>query len=208
MTTTRPRYEVTSVTGQKIQVLHAREKAFYEEARDRYAQDFAFSVHSDLRALDRLLLLETQMYRYQWQLAAGTDYDNVDLDAADQVALRRSVKDLGTQISELQNDLNLTLSKRSKDQESAQTYIQTLLRAAKEHGVRREKEVSKSIELTKELFALAGAYARANEHERRKLGFDSADDIINWVLEYMKPEFDAIDEKYRAEHHRFYIRDL
>jgi len=40
------------------------------------------------------------------------------------------------------------------------------------------------------------------------LGFDGPDDIITWVLEYMKPEFDAIDEHFRQNQQRFYVRDL
>jgi hypothetical protein len=77
--TKRPvRREVKTVAGSEIELLHEREVAFYESARDRYLADFKFGLASDLRSLDRLLLLETQMYRCQWQLSAVTDYQGID----------------------------------------------------------------------------------------------------------------------------------
>lgn len=208
--TERPvRRSVTTVAGSEIELLHDREVAFYEAARDRYLTDFKFGLASDLRSLDRLLLLETQMYRCQWQLSAVTDYQGVDLDASEETLLRRAIKELGTQISEAQKDLGLTKVQRDKAQEdSVGTYLMNLKIRAKEHGIKREREVSKAIELSKELFSLVGAFGRADAEERRKLGIDSADDILTWIWEYMRPEFNEIDEKYRAGQQKFWVRTL
>ena len=209
ITSQRSRYKVKTVTGSEIDLLHAREKRFYEEARDRYLVDFKFTLANDDRALDRLLLLETQMYRCQWQLSAGMDYDGVDLDAGEETALRRAMKELGLQIAEAQKDLSLTKAQRDRAQEdSVGAYIQRIKLGAKEHGIKREREVARAIELSKELFALCGAYLRANDHERAKLGFEKPEDIIDWVMEYMRPEFDSIDAKYRAGQQKFWVRDL
>jgi hypothetical protein len=208
--TERPvRRGVKTVAGSEIELLHQREVAFYEAARDRYLSDFKFGLASDLRSLDRLLLLETQMYRCQWQLSAVTDYQGVDLDASEETLLRRAIKELGTQISEAQKDLGLTKVQRDKAQEdSVGAYLVNLKVRAKEHGIKREREVSRAIELSKELFSLVGAFRRANPEERRKLGIDSADDILSWVWEYMRPEFDDIDVKYRAGQQKFWVRSL
>lgn len=209
ITSQRSRFKVTTVTGSEIELLHSREKRFYEEARDRYLVDFKFTLASDDRALDRLLLLETQMYRCQWQLSAGMDYDGVDLEASEETALRRAMKELGLQIAEAQKDLGLTKAQRDKAQEdSVGAYIQRIKLGAKEHGIKREREVARAIELSKELFALCGAYLRSNDHERAKLGFEKPEDVIDWVMEYMRPEFDAIDAKYRAGQQKFWVRDL
>ena len=208
--TERPvRRQVKTVDGSEIELLHAREVDFYEAARDRYLADFKFGLASDLRSLDRLLLLETQMYRCQWQLSAVTDYQGVDLDVTEETLLRRAIKELGTQISEAQKDLGLTKVQRDKAQEdSVGAYLTNLKVRAKEHGIKREREVSKAIELSKELFSLVGAFRRANAEERRKLGIEDADQILTWVWEYMRPEFDHIDELYRAGQQKFWIRSI
>ena len=206
---TRDRYKVKTLAGGEISLLHKNEKKYFEEAREKYLSDYTFTAANDLRTLDRLLLLEVQMYRAQWMLAAGMDYEAIDLDAKEETDLRRTVKDVGNQINEIQSGLGLTKSQRDKQQhDSVGAYITTLKTSAKLHGVKREKELGKAIELTKELFAICGRYARSNEEERRKAGVENADVIVSWVLEYMKPEYDAIDAYFRANHQRFWVRQL
>lgn len=203
------RFKVKSLTGQEIALLSKVEKVYYEEARDKYLKEFAFTVASDLRHLDRLLLLEVQMYRAQWWLSAGCDYQYVDLEPAEEIACRRTVKEVAAQIQEIQKDLGLTKATRDKDAaDSVGAYITKLKLAAKQHGIKRERELGRALELTHELFALCGAYQRSNENERRKLGFESSDDIITWVTDYMAPEFRAIDEYFRANEQRFWVREL
>jgi hypothetical protein len=207
---TRPaRFKVKSLTGQEIQLLSKIEQNYYVEARDKYLAEFAFTVASDLRSLDRLLLLEVQMHRAQLWLSAGCDYQYVDLEPAEEVACRRTVKECATQIQEIQKDLGLTKAVRDKDAaDSVGAYITKLKLAAKQHGVKRERELGRALELTHELFALCGAYQRSNENERRKLGFESSDDIVAWVMDYMAPEFNAIDEHFREHEQRFWVRSL
>lgn len=205
----KARYKVKTLSGGEISLLHKNEQKFFEEAREKYLSEYTFTQANDLRTLDRLLLLEVQMYRAQWYLAAGMDYDGVDLDVKEEIELRRTVKDVGAQINEIQSGLGLTKSQRDKQShDSVGAYITTLKNAAKLHGIKREKELGKAIELTKELFAICGRYARSNEEERRKAGIENADVIVSWVLEYMKPEYDAIDIYFREHHQKFWVRDL
>lgn len=209
VTQRQPRHKVKTLTGGEIQLLHANEKKYYETARDKYLSEYQFTAANDHRSLDRLLLLEVQMHRAQWMLMAGMDYEGIDLDGKEETDLRRTVKDVGAQINEIQTSLGLGKNQRDKAQhDSVGAYITTLKNAAKLHGVKREKELGKAIELTKELFSLCGAYNRSDQEERRKLGFENADAIVTWVLEYMKPEFDSIDEYFRANHQKFWVRDL
>ena len=205
----KPRFSIKTPTGREISLLHRQEKNLYENAVAKYLDEYTFTAANDLRTLERLLLLEVQMHRAQWYLAAGMDYDGVDLDAKEETELRRTVKDVGAQITEIQRDLGVTKAQRDKqDIDSVGGYIKQLQQAAKAHGVKREKELGKAIELCKELFALCGAYQRSDEAERKKLGIDSPDDIVEWVLGYMKAEFDAVDEHFRQHEQRFWIRDL
>ena len=149
------------------------------------------------------------MYRAQWWLSAGCDYQYVDLEPAEEVSCRRTVKECAAQIQEIQKDLGLTKAVRDKDAaDSVGAYITKLKLAAKQHGIKRERELGRALELTHELFALCGAYQRSNENERRKLGFESADDIVEWVMTYMAAEFNAIDEYFREHEQRFWVREL
>lgn len=204
----RVRALVKTVTGHELQLLHERERTYYETARDKYLSEFAFPMANDMRALDRLLLLETQMFRWQWQQAAGIDYDGVDLDAGDEASLRKAIKETAQQISEVQKDLGLTRAQRDNDAESVAGYLQQLRVRAREHGIRREKQLGRALELLNELFGIAGAYSRANENERRKLGFEKADDIVDWINEVAQPRYDEIDQYFRKHSQRFWVRDM
>lgn len=202
----RSRIPVRTVTGHEIELVDKREQSFYEMARDKYTSEFAFTMANDMRALDRLLLLETQMFRWQWQLAAGIDYDGVDLDPSEEATLRRAIKETAPQISEIQKDLGLTKAQRENDDETVAAYLTKLRVRAKEHGIKREKELGRALELTHELFAITGAYKRSNTNERRKLGFESAEDVVDWVLEVMQPRFIEVDEYFRKTSQRFWVR--
>ena len=195
---TRNHPEVTTVTGQTIKLLHRREKELYELARDKYSEEYEFTLANDFRMLDRLLLLEVEFSRYQWFTSAQMDYEGTDLLAKELSEYRSALKDIGKEIREIQNDLGVTKAQRDKaGVNDVGEYLQQLRLAAKAHGIKREKELGKAIELCKELFALVGAFQRSNENERRKLGFESSQDVVDWVESYMVPEFNAIDEYFR-----------
>lgn len=208
-TSVRKAYPVQTISGHPIELMHVREKKFYEQARDKYLAENIFTAASDSRAVDRLLLFETQVYRWQWQLASGKDYDDVPIEPAEEVALRRSIKETEAMISQLQNDLGLTKLQRDKigSAESIPEYLTNLKLRAKEHGVRRDKQVGRAIELINELIAIAGSYKRGNDHERRKLGFDTAEDIVDWILEVAQPRYDEVDRAYR-ENQKMWVRTL
>ena len=196
------------LTGAVIEVQSKAEKDYYTSAQKRYMSENTFTVSSDLRALDRLIFFETIMFRWQSWLGSGKDYEGF-LSPGMEEQIRKSMKETAPIIAQIQNDLGLTKSQRDKDAfESVGAYIVKLQNAAKAHGVRREKQLTKSIDLTKQLFAMVGAYQRSDEHERKKLGFEKPEDIILWIEEYMKPEFDAVDEHFRANVQKFWVGQL
>lgn len=204
----RTRFAVKTCAGHEIELQSKKEQSFYVKARNKYLTDNKFTIDSDLRHLDRLLLMEVQMYRWQWQLAAGVDYDMESLEPTDEAALQRSIKETSIQISSLQNDLGLTKAQREKDnEESVGAYLVKLRQRAKQFGVFREKQLGRSLELMNELFALAGSYKRANEGERRKLGFETAEDVVDWIVEVAQPRYQEIDDYFRENEQRHWIRN-
>ncbi len=198
-----------TITGSELELQTEREQKYYLAAQRKYLSENKFTVESDKRALERLIFYELLIFRWQSQLGVGRTYDDAWLSSAEEDQLRKNVKETAPLISQIQNDLGLTKSQRERDQfESVGAYIQKIQQAAKQHGVRREKQLGRALELTNELFSLVGAYARSNENERRKLGFESAEDVIDWVLTYMKPRYDEIDEYFRKHQQRFWIREI
>ena len=200
---------VKTLAGDAISLQSKAEADFYVQARDRYMAENKFTVASDLRALDRLIFFETLVYRWQTQLASGKNLEGAFLTDREEDGLRKNLKETAPLLSQIQSDLGLTKSQRERDQyESVGAYIVRLQQAAKEHGIRRERQLGKAIELTKELFSLTAAYQRSSQKEREKLGLESAEDIVTWILEFMKPEFDAVDDYFRQNNQRFWLRNL
>lgn len=201
-------YPVKTLAGQEIELQDPAEQTFYNQAQAKYLADNVFTVESDKRALDRLVFLETLMHRYQRFLAKGADYDGL-LTAASEESIRKAIRETTPMISTVQADLGLTKAQREKDQhESVGAYISKLQVAAKEHGVRREKQLTTALDLINRLFTLVGSYRRASEAERDKLELESAEDIIEWVETVMRPEYDAVDAYFREHKQRFWIGQL
>lgn len=206
---TRHRFPVTTLTGQRLELLAPSEVELYNAARDKYMSENSFTAESDRRSLDRLILFEVQVFRWQSHMASGRDYDNVDLEPAEEVNLRRAIKDTEVMISQLQNDLALTKVQRDKagSAESVADYLINLKQRAKEHGIRRDKEIGKAIELINELFSIVGSYQRSNANERSKLGFDTPEEILEWITDVMRPQYEAIDAAHR-QNQKMWIRTL
>lgn len=202
-------FPVQTITGYELELQNVKEQKYYQAAQRKYLSENKFTVESDKRALERLIFYELLIFRWQSQLGAGRTYEDAWLTPQEEDQLRKNVKETAPLISQIQNDLGLTKSQRERDQfESVGAYIQRLQLAAKQHGVRREKQLGRALELTNELFSLVGAYARSNENERRKLGFESAEDIVEWVLTYMKPRYDEVDQHFRKHQQRFWLREI
>lgn len=165
--------------------------------------------------MDRLLSLEVQNFRVTWFLNAGMDYGGTDFTATEETALRRAQKETALQISEIQNDLMLTKSQRDKEKhDSVGAYIEQLKVRAKEHGIKREKELGRGLELMHELFAVVGAFQRSNAAERAKLvgvngePMEKAEDVLTYITDYIQVEFKAVDDHFREHQQRFWIREM
>lgn len=206
----RPTIKVESVTGQSIQLLHQSEKDYYEQARTKYLSEYTFTHANDLRMVDRLLMLEVQCQRYQWYTLAGIDYEANILTTKEESEYRRAIKEIQAQIQALQKELGVTKAEReaATQVDSVGTYITELLQRAKDFGVMREQQLDRGIELVQELFAMAGAYKRSNENERRKIGLENPETIIDWIVEVMEPAYGEIDHhfKNREDGQRYWIR--
>lgn len=200
---------VKTLTGMTITVQGKDEADYYIGQQLKYMGENTFTAISDLTDLDRMLFAELEVYRATCWLAAGRDYEQNWLSASEIAACRKTIKENGVMISSIKNDLALTKSQREKEQyASVGGYINDLKARAREHGVNREKQLTKALSLVHELFSMVGTYDRSDEVERQKLGLENSDVILDWVREVMEPEFKAIDEHFRQNAQRFWIRTI
>lgn len=200
--------KVKTVAGHEIEVMGRYEAKYFRDQQSKYLAENKFTAVTDLADLDRLLFLELMIFRWTGWLSSGKDYDGI-LAPSQEDQIRKNIKEVGPQISQIKQDLGLTKSQRDKEAfESVGQYLVDLKARAKEHGVRREKQLTVAICLIKELFSLIGTYDRSNELERSKIGLETPEDILDWIRVHMKPEFDAVDEYFQQNQQKFWVRKV
>lgn len=194
------------VSGETLKVLSDAEQRWFTGSRDEYMSQTKFSETTDLRDLDRLLVMELMVFRLSQFLAAGSDYDGFEID---ETLLRRNVREYSEQINRTKDAMGLT--KKARDEAAADgdftTWLSNLRVRAKEFGVHREHQLTKALVLMNELSSIVGAYDRSDDEERHKLGFVTTGDIVDWVRNRMLPEYREIDEHFRSNHQKYWVRD-
>jgi hypothetical protein len=196
---------VSTPSGQTIEVLADAEKSFYEGQAARYQAENKFTNTSDLLDLDRLVFLELLVYRASAWLGSGSQYDGLPLTDRGEAECRRALKENSELISRVKNDLGLTKAARDKaDYESVGAYVTQLKQRAKEFGVHRETQLIKGITLVHQLFAILGAFDRSDSVERQKIGFEAEADVLDWIRNTMKPEFQAVDDHFAKNVQRYW----
>lgn len=202
-------HKVRNLSGSVVEVQGDEERDFFINRATKYISENSFTAASDFADLDRLIFMELLSYRAQCWLGSGRNYYGEILTPSEMTECRRVLKENAPLISAIKNDLGLTKAQRDKEQyESVGKYLTDLKARAREHGVKREEELTKALCLIKELFSMVGAFDRSDEAERFALGLESADDILDWVRTRMKPEFDRIDAYFRANQQKFWLRKL
>lgn len=209
--TTVPAPPVTAVavitpSGQNLNVLGQGEEVFYRTQAKSYLDEFAFTSTSDLLDLDRLLFFELLIYRSSSWIGAGKDYDGMEIDV---VRERRSLKENSELLSKVKNDLGMTKSQRDKAAaEDVGAYLTNLKARAREFGIHRETQLGKALELINQMFSIVGAFDRSDAEERKKIGFETEADILEWIREVMRPEYDLVDAYFRANAQRHWVRSI
>lgn len=203
------KHTVITLDNQQLELQSKQEVDYYCRAQAKYVKENSFTAASDERALDRLVLMETLMLRWQSQLASGLDYQQQPLNHAEQEALRKNVKEGHVTIASLQQELGLSKAQRDKDKvESVQSYVNNLLMRAKEFGVHREEQVDLIINLFMEYSAHVNAFTRSNEYERGRIGFPDAQSLVTWWIENGIPRFKSHDDAWRASSQKYWRKDI
>lgn len=195
--------EISLVSGSVAKVMSVEEAKWFIKSRDSYMEETRFTENTDVQDLDRLLQLELLLYRWnQWSLA-GVDYEG---NLVEDSALARRIKDQTDAINRLKEQMGLSKKSRDSHAASVSERWDDLKRRAKEFGYHREEQLRNALVLMNELSSIVGAYDRSDDEERKKLGFETETDVLDWVRETMLPEFVAIDTYFRTEKQRFWQR--
>lgn len=197
-------YSVQTPTGSDLNLQTEGEAKWYEKQRDRYLSDNRFTNVSDLEDLTRLLTLEILVYRWSTHLAQGFDYL---AGRVNDTELKNAIKEYSTEIRQLKGSLGIDRAQRERDKgESVGDYVAMLLKRAKEFGVHRDTQYSKSVTFLWELINMVQTHDRCDEQERRELDLNEKD-IIQWVRDTLIPEWDTINKAFR-ENQKTWIADL
>jgi len=200
---------VSQVAGTDLEVMNQAEADWFESARDTYLSNTQFTEHTDYADLDRVLVLELMIYRWTQWIVSGKDYGGLIIDD-DAEKLRRSIKEYSAELTRLKSSMGLDKASRdaTRNLDSPAKYLAELKQRAKMFGVHRETQVIKALSLFNELAAIIGAYDRSDQEEREKLGFESEAEILDWIRTKAIPEFEEIDEKFRLNNQRYWVREL
>jgi hypothetical protein len=191
-------------TGAKFTVLTEAEKEYYESSAARYQKDNIFTNISDLRELERILGLETMVYRWtQWSMEEK-DYFGDPVNVGD---LQKQVKDYSGEIRLIKKSLGIDKATREKDHgETVAEYIANLRRRALEFGFMRNEQSIKAITLWQELVGVVTFHLNSNADERNEFHANESD-VIKWVVDHIA-EFEAIDRAFRQTSQSLWIREL
>jgi len=197
---------VVGASGAVFTVLSQSEIDYWNKARDKYLDQYKFDNISDLQDMDRVLVGEILSFRWGSWLVREADYDARSIEEiADKLKKQKLEVDKETRILKEKMGLNRA-HRQDSEQQSTADYLSNLLGRAEEFGVHRDDQIAKAIDLLREVFTQVGLYVRTDEEERAHLRVNP-EDILKWLIEVAKPEFDAIDEAF-LKNQKLWIKDL
>lgn len=186
--------------------VYAQEVAYVKDRVNRYQKDNKFVNISDLQDIDRMMILELLIWRYGTWVTQQRDYWG---DPVDETGIGKHIKDLSNELRAIKQSLGIDKVSRDKQkgEESALNYLQNLRMRAREFGVMRESQLNKALELFNEAKALVVLHFNSDDEERRELHVQ-AKDILEWFRDKAIPEYDEIDEHFRQNQQKFWVRDM
>jgi len=199
--------DVQLVSGKTSKVMTELEAEWFNETRDSYLAQTKFTETTDLRDLDRLLVMELMMFRWTQWLSAGVDYEGFETPAE---AVRRNIKEYSDQINKVKESMGL--NKRARDDAANDgnfaQWLSDLKARAKIFGVHREKQLQVALTLFNQLSGIVNTFDRGDAEERAKAGFESEEKIVEWIRKVAIPRYHEVDAHFRENEQRYWIRDM
>lgn len=195
---------VEGSSGTEYRVLTIEEAVWFENALEKYQEQYNFDNIADLQDLDRLLSMELLSYRYSAWLIRESDYFG---NAYDDKVIRDSKDKIDKNILSLKAHLGIGRKNRvESEQESTADYLTNLLQRAGEFGVHRDNQNAKILNLFMDLKTLIGLYDRSDDEERTHNHVHMTD-IMDWIRTVALPEFAKLDDHFR-KNQKLWIKGL
>lgn len=198
--------KVLGASGATFEVLNDEEVAYWNQALHKYQEQFKFDNMADLQDLDKVLTGEILSFRWGNWLVREADYDGRSIEEIE-TKLKKEMDTVWKETRLLKEKMGLNRATRQdSESQSVSDYLTTLKTRAKEFGVHRDQQIAKAIDLLHELFTQTGLYLRCDEEERAHLKVN-AEDIINWIEQVARPEFNIIDDAFR-KNQKLWIKEV
>lgn len=198
--------KVTGASGVEFELMNDEEKSYWNKALKRYIEQYKFENVADLQDLDRVLVGELLCHRWGSWLIREADYDG---RAIDEIAdkLYKQKLDQEKEVRLLKEKMGLNRARRQdSDSQAVHEYLAALKRRGKEFGVHRDTQIDKAINLIHEILTQVGMYFRTDEEEQHHLGITPLE-IMKWINEDCREEFDAIDAAFR-KNQKLWIKEV
>jgi hypothetical protein len=182
-------------SGAEFTVLTQSEVDYVRARVDQYKSTYRWENVSDVQDVDRIVIFELLVYRWGSDMARGRDIHG---DETDDANLQKRVKEISAEIRQIKAQMGMDKASRDKenDESSVSAYLDRLRKRAKEFGIMREEQFDKALELTHSLIALYQLHINCDDTERRQEQCE-AQDIVDWIGEVYKPQFEAVDAHFR-----------
>lgn len=193
-------------SGAVFQVLTGDEHDYVTQRVKEYTATFRWENTSDLQDVDRMLILELFVFRYGLWLSRTKDYWE---ESVDEQRLQKSLHDMSGELRQLKKHLGVDKVSRDKERgdDSVPAYLEKLRQRAKKFGINREKMLDKGIELSQQLVALHTLHVNCDAQERIEQQC-RAEDLVTWIGDVFVPEFQKVDEHFRANEQRLWIQEM
>lgn len=194
-------------SGATFYVLTQDEAEYLNERVRRYMAENRFINISDHQDIDKMVTFELFVQRWSLWLSRGQDYFGDDIEPSEQRVLADRISSYSTELRQLKKNLGIdkVTRDRQRGDDSTAAYLDQLRIRAREFGIMRNEQFAKAIELFQQLNALIVVHDNSDELERKEQSV-TQEDIFEWIREVALPEFQAIDEQFRGESQRMWVR--
>lgn len=198
--------EVKQASGEVLKVLGIAEARWYNSSLREYMAQARFTETTDLRDLDRLLVLELMIHRWSAWLISDADYEGGQID---EEVVRKSIKEYSLSINQLKDAMGLTRKARDDAANAGDfsKWFSTLLVRAEAFGIHREDQLQVALAMMNEISSVVGTFDRCDTEEREKTGFKTEADIVAWLREFVIPEYHRIDAHFLDTEQKMWRED-
>lgn len=190
-------------SGAKYVVQTENEGIYLRDSIRRYMSDNHFINVSDIREIDRMIVLELLIHRWQLWLSRERNYFDEDIN---EKRLADMIKDASGEVRQLKKALGLdkTTRDRTRGDDSIAAHWDNLLRRAREFGYMRNQQYVATITAFQRIKAMLQFHDNCDTIERKENACET-DDIIEVIRDEVR-KFDVIDEEFRHKNQTLWIR--